>query len=484
MGVLSELEPKSVFRYFEEICGIPHGSYNEKMISDYLVEYAKEHNFEYYQDGVYNVVMLIPASEGYEKEEPIILQGHMDMVCEKKPGAAIDMEKEGLSLAIDGDYVYAKDTTLGGDDGIAVAYMLAIADDKTIPHPPLEYIITVSEEVGMDGASAIDLSMLKGNRMLNIDSEEEGIFLTSCAGGVSAHVNVPVVWETPRDLTWYEITVSGLLGGHSGVEIDKERANSNKIMGRVLYELKSKVPYKLHTLEGGSKDNAIPLYTSAVVGMNLANEENAKSVMDELNAVLKAEYAVSDSGIEVSFARCDKKTDSGFVVDDKSCEKVLSFLMAVPNGVQAMSVSVPGLVETSLNMGIMKLNEEGLFTQYAIRSSVTTKKYYVVQQLTGLVTALGGRVECKGEYPAWEYKQESVVRDRVVALYKEMYGKEPVMEGIHAGLECGLLADKIKDLDCVSMGPNILDIHTPAERLSISSTKRVYEFLLAFLQQK
>jgi len=484
MGILSELEPKRVFHYFEEICAIPHGSYNEKQISDYLVAYAKEHGFEHYQDGLYNVIMLIPASEGYENEEPIILQGHMDMVCEKKPGSTIDMDKEGLQLAIDGDYVYAKDTTLGGDDGIAIAYMLAIAEDKTILHPPLEYIITVSEEVGMDGAAGIDLSMLKGNRMLNIDSEEEGIFLTSCAGGVSTYVNIPVVWETTNDLKWYEVTVSGLMGGHSGVEINKERANSNKVMGRVLYELKDKISYKLHVLEGGSKDNAIPLYTSAIIGINQEDEAVAKSVIAELNAVLKAEYAVSDSGIELAFAACDEKVDNKLTLDDKSLSNVLSFLMTVPNGVQAMSMSVPGLVETSLNMGVMKLTEEGLSTQYAVRSSVTTRKYHVVNQLVSLANSLGGRVECKGEYPAWEYKQESVVRERVVELYKDMYGNEPVMEGIHAGLECGLLADKIPNLDCVSMGPNILDIHTPAERLSISSTKRVYEFILAFLKQK
>ncbi len=484
MGVLTELEPKRVFHYFEEICQIPHGSYNEKQISDYLVEYAKEHNFEHYQDGLYNVVMLIPASEGYENEEPIILQGHMDMVCEKKPDASIDMEKEGLSLAIDGDYVYAKDTTLGGDDGIAIAYMLAIAEDKTIPHPPLEYVITVSEEVGMDGAAGIDLSMLKGNRMLNIDSEEEGIFLTSCAGGVSTHVNIPVVWETSKDLNWYEITVSGLFGGHSGVEINKERANSNKVMGRVLTALNEKVSFKLHALEGGSKDNAIPLYASAKLGMKQVDAEVVEKMIVDLNEMLKAEYAVSDSGILLSFTACDEKADNKLTLDDRSLSKVLAFLMTVPNGVQAMSMSVPGLVETSLNMGIMKLTEEGLFTQYAVRSSVTTRKYYVVDQLKSLANALGGKVVCKGEYPAWEYKQESVVRDRVIALYKEMYGKEPVMEGIHAGLECGLLADKIPNLDCVSMGPNILDIHTSAERLSIASTKRVYEFLLAFLKQK
>lgn len=484
MAVLSELEPKRVFHYFEEICGIPHGSYHEKEISDYLVAFAKEHELEHYQDDLYNVVMLVPASEGYENEEPIIMQGHMDMVCEKKPGADIDMEKEGLRLAIDEDYVYAKDTTLGGDDGIAVAYMLAIAEDKTIPHPPLEYIITVSEEVGMEGAAAVDLSMLKGNRMLNIDSEEEGIFLTSCAGGLSAHVSIPVIWETSADLNWYEITVSGLQGGHSGVEINKERANSNKVIGRVLYELKDKVSYKLQALEGGAKDNAIPLYASAMIGMKKKYESDAMAVVQELDKVLKTEYAVSDAGIQVSLVTSNERADNKLTLDDESLDKVITFLMSVPNGVQNMSMSVPGLVETSLNMGVLKLKEEFLFTQHAVRSSVTTKKYYVANQMKTLARSLGGKVVCKGEYPAWEYKQESVVRDRVVELYREMYGKEPVMEGIHAGLECGLLADKIQNLDCVSMGPDILDIHTPAERLSISSTKRVYEFLLAFLKQK
>lgn len=484
MGILSGLQPERVFHYFEEICQIPHGSYNEKQISDYLVAYAKEHGFEYYQDELYNVVMLVPASEGYEQEEPVILQGHMDMVCEKKPGSAINMETEGLQLAVDGDYVYAKDTTLGGDDGIAVAYMLAIADDKTVDHPPLELIITVSEEVGMDGAAAIDLSMLRGNRMLNIDSEEEGIFLTSCAGGLSAHATLPVVWEISTDLSWYEITISGLLGGHSGVEIDKARANANKVMGRVLYELKKQVSYKLKSLSGGTKDNAIPLYSSAVIGMREKDLETAKGIVKELIKILKAEYAVSDSGIEVSLHAVTQSQENKLTLDDTSCGRVLAFLMSVPDGVQGMSMSVPGLVETSLNMGILKLTEEHLFSQHAVRSSVTTKKYYVADQIKALVDSLGGNVECKGEYPAWEYKQESVVRERVLTLYREMYGKEPVMEGIHAGLECGMLADKIPNLDCVSMGPDILDIHTPAERLSVSSTQRVYEFLIAFLKHK
>ncbi len=484
MGVLSGLEPARVFHYFEEICGIPHGSYNEKAISDYLVEYAKKQGFEYVQDELYNVLMFIPASEGYEKEEPVIIQGHMDMVCEKRPDVSLDMEKEPIRLVVDGDYVRADGTTLGGDDGIAVAYMLAIAEDRTIAHPPLEYIITVSEEVGMDGAAGVDLSMLKGSCMLNIDSEEEGIFLTSCAGGVSAHVNIPVIWAVPRKEPVYVIKVSGLMGGHSGVEIDKERANSNKIIARVLAALKDKVKYQLYTLEGGAKDNAIAAYAEAKIGFCADEEKKVCEIIEELHNTFKTEYAVSDPDIRVMLELFDGEIANKRIVDEKSLSNILTFLTVVPNGVQAMSMSVPGLVETSLNLGIMKLNEDGLFTQHAVRSSVTSRKYYVIDQITSLVHALDGKLICKGEYPAWEYKQESKVRDKVTALYKEMYQKEPVMEGIHAGLECGLLASKIQNLDCVSMGPDIIDIHTPLERLSIASTKRVYEFILAFLKQR
>lgn len=488
MGVLSDLEPARVFYYFEEICKIPHGSYHEQAISDYLVEFAKKHGFCVYQDHLYNVVMLVPASAGYEQEEPVILQGHMDMVCEKKAGSSIDMEKEGLVLGIDGDYVFAKDTTLGGDDGIAIAYMLAIAENNEIAHPPLELIITVSEEVGMEGAGEIDLSMLKGRRMLNLDSEEEGIFLSSCAGGLSTCSMLPVVWEKSPEILWYELSVSGLLGGHSGCEIDKGRANANKILGRVLYELKNKLHFYLHSLEGGKKDNAIPLQAVAVVGMTKEEAEKARKGIRELDAALKAEYAKSDAGITIGLRSWSREKGEELqrklVLDRMSLSKVVTLLMILPDGIQGMSMSVPGLVETSLNLGIMKLTEEYLYMQHAIRSSVTTKKNYVASQVESLVCELGGKVERKGEYPAWEYKEESVVRERIISLYEKMYGKTPVVEGIHAGLECGLLAGKIKDLDCISMGPDILDIHTTAERLSISSTKRVYEFLIEFLKQK
>ena len=483
MGVLSGLEPERVFYYFEEICKIPHGSYHEKEISDYLVKFAKEHGFLVYQDELYNVVMLVDASKGYEQEEPVILQGHMDMVCEKDADASIDMEKEGLQLETDGTYVYAKDTTLGGDDGIAVAYMLAIAESTTIVHPPLELIITVSEEVGMEGAAGIELSMLKGKRMLNLDSEEEGVFLSSCAGGLSTHSVIPVKRIPSKLSDWYRISVSGLLGGHSGCEIHKGRANANCILGRVLNELYQTAAFELFSMEGGKKDNAIPLWAEAVIGMEQTEYGKAVDSIAALNEVLKKEYANSDAGIQI---KMEKVKEQGVkkVLEQNALMDVITLLMTLPNGIQGMSMTVEGLVETSLNLGIMRLEETELFLQHAIRSSVTTKKWFVAKQVECLVKRLGGTVLRKGEYPAWEYKEESVVRPRVLSLYEKLYGKKPKVEGIHAGLECGLLAAKIPELDCVAMGPDILDIHTTSERLDIESTKRVYEFLIEYLKQK
>lgn len=482
MAVLSELEPKKVFHYFEEISNIPRGSYHEKEISDYLVDYAKTHGFEYWQDEIYNIVMKIPASKGRETEEPVIMQGHMDMVCEKTEHADIDMETEGLRLAVDGDFVYAKETTLGGDDGIAVAYMLAIGDDATISHPALEYIITVSEEVGMDGASAIDLSMLKGHQMLNLDSEEEGSFLCSCAGGLSAVSKLPVTRETVHGMKKVRIVVDRLLGGHSGCEIHKERGNGCILLGRVLDILGKEYTFFLSDIQGGKKDNAIPVYAQATICIKEKDIRGIEKICHDMTLQFQSEFQLSDPHIQVLFEELDEKDDEISVVSVKDSKKIIALLMMMPNGVMAMSTSVSGLVESSLNLGIMKLEDDYLYLQQSIRSSVTSRKYYIFDRVSACVTMLGGFCEKQGEYPAWEYKTESKVRPKIIALYKRMYHKEPIVEGIHAGLECGLLAGKIKDLDCVAMGPDIFDIHTTSERLSISSTKRVYEFLIEYLK--
>lgn len=480
MSVLENLEPQKVFYYFEQLCAIPHGSGNTKQISDYCVNFAKEHNLRYIQDASNNVILFKDGSAGYETSEPVILQGHLDMVCEKEPDCLIDFEKEGLDLRIDGDWIYARGTTLGGDDGIAVAYALAVLDDETLAHPPLEVVFTVDEEIGMLGAQAIDLSMLKGRRLLNIDSEEEGSFLTSCAGGMQATVTIPVSYREEEGLC-YQLTVENLVGGHSGSEIDKERANAIVLLGRCLDTLQEAVDIEISAMEGGQKDNAIPRRTICQFLVSEENAEEVERVVEQLQTVFRKEYAVSDPDVTLSLEK--KNVKKMQVLDFKSKAKILYFLRTAPNGVQNYSMALPGLVETSLNAGIMKLNAQKFFVVYSIRSSVQTRKYDLLQKLKMQAAFLGGIVSVEGDYPAWEYKEKSDVRKAMAEAFFEVYHKEPKFEAIHAGLECGLFSDKLEGLDAVSFGPNILDIHTTQEKLSISSTQRVWNLLREALKR-
>jgi len=496
MGVLTNLEPQKVFEYFERICEIPHGSGNIEQISDYLVQFARDRGLEVIQDEVKNVIIIKEATPGYENEPVMVLQGHMDMVAVKKPDCDIDMKTEGLRLAVNGDDIYAEGTSLGGDDGIAVAYALALLDSDNLKHPRLEVIITVDEEVGMDGAMAIDLSMLKGNRLLNLDSEDEGIFLTSCAGGARACCNMPVTVSEGKGVL-VEIEVKGLQGGHSGVEIHHERGNSNCLMGRVLWNLKEKAPIQLVSVNGGLADNAIPRETKAVVlipeGSGLCTEiitEPAEpTVLDEtledLLMEISDELATKDPGFSLSWGRVDEVVDAEAVsVEDTA--RVAAFLIALPDGVQNMSADVKGLVETSLNMGMseFKKDEAVLQAVFAVRSSVESAKKALLDKIQAIVKMAGGTCSITGNYPGWVYRVDSPLREKMIKVFKEMYGREPKVEAIHAGLECGILGSKIKDLDCVSIGPDMKDIHTTEERLSISSTKRVWEYVVKLLETK
>jgi dipeptidase D len=481
MRVLSDLEPKEVFHYFEQICSIPHPSYKEEKISDYCVSFAKERNLAVWQDELKNIIIIKDATPGYEKEEPIIIQGHMDMVCEKEADCDIDFEKDGLRLFIDGDYVKAKGTTLGGDDGIAVAYALAILDSDTIEHPKLEVIFTVCEEVGMEGATGIDVSMLQGRRLLNLDSEEEGYMLASCAGGCSAECVLPVTWEEKTG-TIVTITVAGLMGGHSGVEIDKGRANSNLLMGRILLEAGTQSEISLVSLSGGTKDNAIPRETKASV---LLDSKDVDAFVKEVNNSAKAimhEYTTSDPDIKITVAKAEETTSD--VLPKELTTKVILLITELPNGVQRMSTDITGLVETSLNLGVAILSKEKLSLRYSVRSSVQTAKESILMKMEALVGYFGGNIVRTGEYPAWEYKKDSKLREDMIRIFKHMYGKDPIIQAIHAGLECGILSGKLEGLDCISFGPNISDIHTTEEKLSISSTKRVWEYILEVLKCK
>ena len=473
---LAGLEPANVWKYFEEICAMPHGSGNTKIISDYLVKFAQEQGLEYIQDELNDVIIFVPGTCGMEDHAPVIIQGHMDMVCEKDADCPIDMDTEGLDIAHDGEYVYAKGTTLGGDDGVAVAFAMALAADKSIAHPPLELVITVDEETGMFGAAGIDLSMLKGRMLLNIDSEDEGIFTVSCAGGARSTIHLPLQRKAVYGPA-IRLVVDGLQGGHSGVEIHKNRANASKVMGELLRRIQEKMPLCLVSFAGGSKDNAIPRSCEAnavALGMDL---ECINAIAAELQAEIRANYAEPEAVIEAFNA--DALGGNGLSAEDTA--KVIALICEVPNAIQAWSQKIPGLVQTSLNLGVAKMGEE-LSLTFSVRSSVNQEKQDLLTQLRTIAENYGGSYSQMGEYPAWEYKEESVLRDTMVQVFTKMYDKAPEVVAIHAGLECGLLGEKLPGLDAVSIGPEMHDIHTSRERLGIASTKRTWEFVLEVLK--
>ena len=473
---LAGLEPASVFAYFEAICAIPHGSRNTKQISDFLVSFAREHGLRCRQDEWNNVILFGKGTCGMENHPPVILQGHMDMVCEKDADCPIDMETEGLDVCHDGKFVFAKGTTLGGDDGIAVAYALALLADEKLPHPPLEVIITVDEEIGMQGADAIDLSELKGRTMINLDSEDEGVFTISCAGGANAAISLPVERKTVYG-PCIRLSVDGLRGGHSGAEIHKNRANANKVMGEFMNRIQKLMPLCLTSLTGGTKDNAIPRSCQATLVAMGTQLERINTVAEELQAEIRATYDEPDAVIQAF----DVDALGGNGLSTQSTAKVIGLLCAVPNGVQAMSRDMEGLVQTSLNLGIVKLGERFSAT-FSVRSSVNSEKEELLNQLKTLADFYEGAYSQSGEYPAWEFRKDSVLRDTMVRLYREMFGKEPEVLAIHAGLECGLLGEKLPGLDCVSIGPQMHDIHTSREKLDIASTERTWRFLLEVLK--
>ncbi len=473
---LAGLKPAAVFGYFEEICAIPHGSRNSKQISDYLVSFAKDHGLRYIQDDLNNVILFGQGTCGMEDHAPVILQGHMDMICEKAPGSPVDMASEGLDLRQDGTYIFAKDTTLGGDDGIAMAYALALLADETIPHPPLEVVLTVDEEIGMLGASAIDLSELKGRTLINLDSEDEGIFTVSCAGGATATISLPLERRAVYG-PCIRLTVEGLKGGHSGQEIHRNRANANKVMGELMDRIQKIMPLRLTSLSGGAKDNAIPRSCQATLVAMGTNLERINEITQQMQAQVRAEYDEPEAMVQAF----DVDALGGNSLTAESTAKVISLLCAAPNGVQSWSKDMDGLVQTSLNLGVAKLGERFSIT-FSVRSSVNTEKQELLEQLKTLANFYEGAFSQMGEYPAWEYKKESRLRDTMVRIYTEMFGKEPKVLAIHAGLECGLLSQKIPGLDCVSIGPQMHDIHTCREKLEIDSTVRTWEFLLEVLK--
>lgn len=487
--VLEGLEPKKVFEYFEEICAIPHGSGNTKKISDYLVAFASVRSLKYRQDEMGNVIIWKAGTAGYEESAPVIMQGHMDMVCEKESDVEFDFDNQGLELLLNDNIITANGTTLGGDDGIAVAFMLALLDSDDIPHPPVEMVFTVDEEVGLLGASGLDCSDIKGRILLNLDSEEEGYLLAGCAGGMTSVATLPVVRSesTCKEPKYFRLSIGGLQGGHSGTEIDKGRASANQIMGRLLYTINSSYPgIRLIEVNGGQKDNAIPRTCEAflLVDAGVVSDMAAKLEMlvKDMQVKLRNEYRVTDKDITLYIEETDLASVKYAPIDEADTRKVISLLLNFPGGIQRMSFDIQGLVETSLNMGILSTTENSVSFSFSVRSSVESQKDALADKIKDLIEMYGGTYSYFGAYPGWEYKPESKLRDVMTEVFEKRYGYSPRVETIHAGLECGVFSQKLQGLDCMSYGPNMKDIHTPSESMEVDSVRRTWEYTLEVLK--
>lgn len=483
MGVLGHLQSDKVFYYFEEITKIPHGSGNEAALAQYIADFAKERNLEHSIDKAGNVVVKKPAFAGYENAPGVIFQGHIDMVCEKLGSVEHDFTKDPLQLEIDGDFIRAKGTTLGADNGIAVAYMLAMLDHKDLPSPAIEAIFTTEEETGMGGAVAFDASGLKGKYFINMDSEEEGKFLISCCGGRRVRVNLPIEREAKQaDAVTYTLQIKGLKGGHSGSDIHLQRANSNKLMGRLLQELCDKdVAYAISEINGGRMDNAICRETAAVLVLTEAEAQKAAKVIADMETLLKKEYRHTDADMIITW---EKATDAGNeVFTEKVKQNCIAVLLLIPYGVQTMSLDIDGLVESSSNIGVVETAEKAVYFDSAVRSAVASRKEVICNQIKAIADLAGATVESSNDYPGWVYDANSQLLKFLEDAYRATSGKEPELMALHAGVECGMFAEKMPGLDMVSLGPDMYDVHTPEERLSISSTERTWEFLKEALKR-
>ena len=478
------LQPEKIFYYFEEISKIPRGSGNTKAASDYCVAFAKERGLDVRQDELGNVVIKKKATSGYENKPGVIIQGHLDMVAEKDPDSNHDFMKDPIELIVDGDFITANKTTLGADNGIAVAAGLALLDDDSIKHPNLEVIFTIDEETGMDGAMGLDMSDVTGKYMLNLDSEDDGIITVGCAGGKSAEVTFDMELAEVAGVI-YRLKVSGLKGGHSGAEIHNERANANILLGRVLKYINDRIAIRVTSLNGGAKDNVITKESTAIFvlhGHEEVEEKMAKlsEILSEITSIIKNEYAISDENISIELS--DGEYGIFTAASRKATDNILAFMSLVPFGPQYRVPGMNGLVETSMNMGILKTDNGVVLMHMSIRSSVKSRKYLIADRIETLAKLTGGTFKSEGEYPEWAYKANSPLQKLLCKVYKEKYGEELKIDLIHAGLECGYILEKKPELDVVSFDPQMYDIHTTDERVSISSTTKMYDFVKSILE--
>ncbi len=474
--MLENLNPKNVFKYFEEITKVPHCSYKEEKISQYLLDFAKERNLEAFRDEKHNVLIKMPATNNKKDQDAVILQGHMDMVCVKKADFEFDFDNDPLPLLVDGDRLRTKGTSLGADNGIAVAMILAILDDPSIEHPPIEALFTTLEEVGLIGASNVNGSLFSAKTLINIDSEEEGIFTVSCCGGLRHIVKLPINYISNHYDSTYKISISGLVGGHSGMEINKQRANAIKLMGRLLNNIT--IPFRVVSINGGEAMNAIAKF----VDVEIATNKDVK-VQDELirmQELFRKEFSETDKDITITMEQVDNKDEC---FDEESTEKMINLILVMPYGVIRYSDTIENLPETSTNLGVITTDNDHVTYEFNHRSSKASSKSALKESIEALARLAGAATIREAEYTAWEYEKESKIRELFIKKYKEMFNKEPEVGAVHAGLECGILQERIGKLDMISFGPDMSDVHTPMESLSISSVERMYKFLLEILKE-
>ena len=477
--VLAHLEPKKVFERFEDLTRIPRVSRNTKAVSDYLVAFAKEKGLRYRQDEMNNVVIFRPAAPRFAHVKPVMLQSHMDMVGAKRTDSHHDFDKDPLTLHVEEDWIYATGTTLGADDGIGVALSLALLEEEG-EFPALECVFTVDEEIGMLGASAIDLSDCHAGYLINLDSEEEGVFTVSCAGGLRSHIDLPLHGIDNNGLL-YVVEATGGMGGHSGVNLLDHRGNMIRVMAEGLQMLYEKVPFTLISIRGGEQDNAFCSHCEARLMIDPDTQIEFEEAAERVSADMRKKCKELKGN-----PRLIVKT--GWMAKGKSLnlaetEKVLKLLNEVPDGLQEMSPDIPDLPLLSLNLGICRVNTNQLAIDFAIRSSDTPKKEALAKRLRDIAQEAGGSVEESGVYSGWNYDPHSKIREMAVSVFEKMFGKTPRLEAIHAGLECGIFKEKLPELDILAMGVDMADIHSSEEHVSVSSTARTYAFLKELLQE-
>ncbi len=474
MPLLKTSTAADVWLFFEKICNIPHGSGNEDALLQWIIAWAKEKNYSTARDEAGNLVVKAPGTEGYTNAPVLMLQSHVDMVCEKNNAISHNFETDAIRPVVKGDWLHADGTTLGADNGIGVAMMLALLDGA-YAHPPIEAIFTVDEEIGLVGASAFDMSLISGKRFINLDTEEEGVFIASNAGGRHAKMSLALAYEVAQEMPYYRLELTGLKGGHSGMDIDKGRGNAIRLLSRILCALKERAPqFVLADMQAGSKENAIPREAVCTVGVLQEQVNDLEMLVKNFEAVFQSEFAISDAAVCLSLKKC---AAPNYVFTKQERDKLLLAITLMPNGVRSMSHEIEGLVQTSNNLGVVQTEKDAVHLLYTIRSSVKSQKEAIYGQILLLQDFIGATGEITSDYPAWEYQPKSELRDVFRQKYVQLEGKEPLVTAVHCGLECGIFSDAIDGLDVISLGPELQNVHSPSERACISSTERVWELL-------